>query len=389
LKTKPKMDLKKYDKLRQKINTKDFEGNNRGLDKWLFRFSFVGNASSIFFAYFLVFPSLLKAISVNFLTGNWAIALAFALTLIFLVIFEITKRYFIRNFSHDFVVNAKKVGFKLMSWFMISITIVVLSFYLSITGSKKLATTSSVNDVVALEKTTSEIDSLRAIFDERKSVYLDDNRALRTINNDLREKLASTPLNYRTVRNEYQVSIDKNSEVITENETKIDIIDTEFEARVKELNLGLDETKTRNQDEDTKNILLFIVIVVFNELIIIGGLYFREYFEYNLFIINQEKYEKIYRKKDRYRALISFIYRDGKLTSGDRVMPGSELKEIVKDKTSIPNSSKFVDEFLRDMDTIGIFVTVGKRRNIRMTYAEALDTIENYDDTYRVLENMK
>jgi hypothetical protein len=389
LKTKPKMDLKKYDKLRQKINTKDFEGNNRGLDKWLFRFSFVGNASSIFFAYFLVFPSLLKAISVNFLTGNWAIALAFALTLIFLVIFEITKRYFIRNFSHDFVVNAKKVGFKLMSWFMISITIVALSFYLSITGSKKLATTSSVNDVVALEKTTSEIDSLRAIFDERKSVYLDDNRALRTINNDLREKLASTPLNYRTVRNEYQVSIDKNSEVITENETKIDIIDTEFEARVKELNLGLDETKTRNQDEDTKNILLFIVIVVFNELIIIGGLYFREYFEYNLFIINQEKYEKIYRKKDRYRALISFIYRDGKLTSGDKVMPGHELKEIVKDKTSIPNSSKFVDEFLRDMDTIGIFVIVGKRRNIRITYVEALDTIENYDDTYRVLENMK
>jgi hypothetical protein len=389
LKTKAKMDLKKYDKLRQKINTKDFEGNNRGLDKWLFRFSFVGNASSIFFAYFLVFPSLLKAISVNFLTGNWAIALAFALTLIFLVIFEITKRYFIRNFSHDFVVNAKKVGFKLMSWFMISITIVALSFYLSITGSKKLATTSSVNDVVALEKTTSEIDSLKAIFDERKSVYLNDNRSLRTINNDLREKLVSTPLNYRTVRNEYQVSIDKNSEVITENETKIDIIDTEFEARIKELNLGLDETKTRNQDEDTKNILLFIVIVVFNELIIIGGLYFREYFEYNLFIINQEKYEKIYRKKDRYRALISFIYRDGKLTSGDRVMPGSELKEIVKDKTSIPNSSKFVDEFLRDMDTIGIFVTVGKRRNIRMTYVEALDTIENYDDTYRVLENMK
>lgn len=383
------MDLKKYDKLRQKINTKDFEGNNKGLDRWLFRFSFVGNASSIFFAYFLVFPSLLKAITVNFLTGNWAVALAFALTLIFLVIFEVTKRYFIRNFSHDFVVNSKRVGLKAFSWLTISIAIVVLSFYLSISGSKNLATTSNVKDVVAVTETTSEIDSLRTVFDDRKTIYIEDNQALRAINNDLREKLASTPLNYRTVRNEYQVSIDKNAEVIAENETKIDIIDTEFEARVKGLNLDLNQAKLENQDEDMKNILLFVIIVVFNELIIIGGLYFRQYYEYNLYLINQEKYEKIYQKKDRYRALISFIYNDGKLGSGDRVMPSLELKEIVRDKTKIPNSNKFVDEFLREMDRIGIFTTVGKRRNIQMTYIEALDAIENYDDTYRVLENIK
>jgi hypothetical protein len=243
--------------------------------------------------------------------------------------------------------------------------------------------------VVAVEETTSQIDSLRAVFDERKTIYLDDNKSLRAVNNDLREKLASTPSNYRTVRREYQENIDKNAELITENEAKIEVIDTEFDARVKELNLDLNEAKNENQDEDAKNILLFIVIVVFNELIIIGGLYFREYYEYNLFVINQDKYEKIYKKKDRYRALISFIYRDGKLTTGDKVIPSLELKEIVRDKTNIPNSNKFVDEFLREMDTMGIFNTVGKRRNIQMTYTEALDAIENYDDTYRVLENMK
>ena len=81
------MDLKKYDKLRNKINTKDFEGNNKGLDKWLWIFSFIGNISSIFFAYFLVFPALLKAITANFVTGDWGTVLAFGLTLIFLSIF--------------------------------------------------------------------------------------------------------------------------------------------------------------------------------------------------------------------------------------------------------------------------------------------------------------
>ena len=129
--------------------------------------------------------------------------------------------------------------------------------------------------------------------------------------------------------------------------------------------------------------------MIFNELIIIGGLYFREYYEYNLYIINQDKFEKINLKKDRYRALLSFVYNDGKLGSGDKVLPSLELKGVVAEKTQIQNSNKFVDEFLRDMDRLTIFTTHGKRRLINKPLTEALDIIDNYDDTYRVLENLK
>ncbi|MDA3781548.1 MAG: hypothetical protein PF487_15175, partial [Bacteroidales bacterium] len=207
------MDFKKYDKLRKKIDTKDFEGNNKELDKWLFRFSFVGNASSIFFAYFLVYPSLLKAINANFVDGNWGTIIAFMLTLIFLSIFEITKRYFIRNFSNDYVTNQKKVGLKMMSWLIISITVVVLSFYLSITGSKNLATTSSSKNNVAKTELSTVIDSLNKVYNEKKLIYFNDNTSLREVNTELREKLKETPLNYITARKEYQKSIDKNTEL--------------------------------------------------------------------------------------------------------------------------------------------------------------------------------
>jgi len=383
------MDLKKYDELRKKIDTKDFEGNNRGLDKWLFRFSFIGNISSIFFAYFLVFPSLLKAINTNFLTGDWGTAIAFGLTLVFLTIFEITKRYFIRNFSNDFVVNKRKIGFKMLSWLTISITVIILSFYLSITGSKNLATTSSIKNAIVQTEVTSETDSLASIYDIRKQPYVDDNISLRAVNTDLRQKLANTPLNYPTTRKGYQDNIDKNTELIRENDAKIGGIDAELQLAVGEIKQEFVETKSGNETEDSKNKLLFIIIVCFNELIIIGGLYFREYFEYNLYVINQDRFEKIYKKKDRYRALVTFIYRDGKLTIGDRVMSGLELKTAVAEKANIQNSNKFVDEFLHDMDRLGIFTTIGKRRNIASSFTEALDIIENYDDSYRVLENMK
>lgn len=382
------MDLKKYDELRKKINTKDFEGNNKGLDKWLWRFSFVGNVSSIFFAYFLVYPALVKAISLNFVAGNWGMILAFSLTLIFLTIFEITKRYLVRNFSNDYMVNKRKLNFKILGWSVTSITIIALSFYLSISGSKNLATTSSIKNVAEQTETTSRIDSITNKYNMEKQIYIIDNETLRTINNDLRQSLAETPLNYMTARKEYQTSIDKNVEIIQENNDEIARINGELQIKVDEYKTELSNIKLGNETEDNKNILLFIIIVIFNELIIIGGLYFREYFEYRLYQINQQKFEKIYQKKDRYRALLTFVYGDGKLTIGDKVITGLELKEIVAEKTNIQNPNKFVDEFLRDMDRLSIFATHGKRRQINSSYDDALEIIENYDDTYRVLENL-
>lgn len=383
------MDTKKYDKLRQKIKTKDFEGNNKGLDKWLWNFSFLGNLSSIFFAYFLVYPALLKAITLNFITGNWGIALAGGITIVILSIFEIVKRYLIRNFSNDFVINRRKLNFKVFGWSVTSMAIIILSFYLSISGSKNLARTSSIKNAIVQTEVDSKSDSLVTVYDMMKQPYVDDNASLRAVNTELRQKIAETPLNYPTVRKGYQDNIDKNTELIRENDKKIDNINAELHQKIGEYNAEFAETKSENQTEDTKNIFLFVIIVCFNEILIIGGLYFREYYEYTLYMINQEKFEKMYQKKDRYRALITFVYGEGKAATGDKVMSGLLLKEAVAEKTSIQNSNKFVDEFLRDMDNLGIFTTHGKRRLINVSFAEALEMIENYDDNYRVLENLK
>ena len=175
------METKKYDKLRKKMKSKDFEGKNKGLDKWLWNFSFLGNISSIFFATFLVYPALLKAITLNLMTGMWGIALAIGLTLIFLTIFEIIKRYFIRNFSNDYVTNDRKVKFKTLSWLVISLVVVVLSFYLSISGSKNLASTSSIKNAIVQTEISSQTDSITAVYDVQKQIYIDDNEALEGI----------------------------------------------------------------------------------------------------------------------------------------------------------------------------------------------------------------
>ena len=383
------MDLKEYDKLRKKISVKDFEGNNKALDKWLYGFSFVGNIGSIFFSYFLLYPALLKAITINLVTGFWGTAIAFLFANVFLVIFEIIKRYFFKNFASDFVANKKKINAPIFGWFTVSMAIVLLSFYLSLAGSKNLATTSIIQNTVAQTQVDIQKDSLAIIYENKKKIYEADNLALRAVNNDLRNTLSQTPVGYVSIRREYQSSVDKNTKIIDNNQAEVNKIDNQLKLRVDELKLNLNSIKVDNLSEDSKNILLFIIIAIFAEFMIVGGVYFREWYEYNLYVLNHQRFNKIYERKDRYCALIAFVYGEGKLTIGDRVISGLELKELVSEKTNIQNSNKFVDEFLRDMDRLGVFNTEGKRRLIASTYQEALNIIENYDEALRILENMK
>jgi hypothetical protein len=383
------MEIKDYDKLRKKINVKDFEGSNKALDKWLFGFSFVGNIGSIFFSYFLVYPALLKAISINLVDGFLGTAIAFTFTNVFLIIFEIIKRYLFRNFSSDYVKSNKKINGPIVTWFFASAAIVLLSFYLSLVGSRNLASTSVIkNDIVSTQIDVQK-DSLAVQYERKKHTYEVDNQALRTINNDLRNTITQTPIGWASIRRDYQSSIDKNAGIIESNQAEINRIDAQLTQRISELKSRLNTTIVNNASEDSKNIVLFIIIAIFAELIIICGVYFREWYEYNLFVINQQKFEKVYQKKDRYRALLAFVYKDGKLAPGDKVMSGLELKDIVAEKANIQNSNKFVDEFLKDMDNLGIFNTVGKRRMVTSTYIEAQNIIEHFDDAYRALENMK
>jgi len=381
------MDLKEFDKLEKKIKVKDFESNNKSLDKWLYRSSFIGNVGSIFFAYFLVYPSLFKAISINLINGLWATILSFIFSVLFLTIFEVIKRILIKNFSSDYVANNKKISPTIFGWFIISVSIVLLSFYLSLVGSKDLATIKIFKDNIAEVKMDVQIDSISKIYEDKKKTYVDDNISLRTINNNLRDKLTQTPIEYRVVRNDYQSSIDKNTKIIDKNQAESDKIDEQLKQRIENLKLNFINIKSDNNNENNKNVILFIIIAFCSELLIIFGIYNRENFEQKLYNINKDKFKKILQKKERYKTLLSFIYNKGKLNVGDKVIGGLELKKLISERTTIPN--KFVDEFFREAEKLGIFSVVGKRRFIAITYTEAVSCIENYDDIYLVLENIK
>jgi len=382
------MDLNKYSELRDKIKSQDFETKNKDVDTWLNIFSYVGNIGSIFFAFFLVFPALLTAISANLVQGDASTYLAGFISVLILSGFELLKRKILANLSFDIVKNKFKMHKSLIGWSIFSIGIVGASFYFSLNGAINFASTSKEINVNIENVANTQIDSVNRVYQERKQTLIDDNNSYRESNKEYRDKIAETPLNYRTVRNELQDLVDSNNESITANDVRISSIDNELNGEIRKLQSKQETEQSENEDKDISNILLFLIISTSIEFIIILGIYFDKYYDYNVYLSNIADMETTHKKRDRYRTLIKFIFKEGMLGQDQKILGKTKLLELIKEKSSIPSPNKFLDSFLNDMEYLGIIKLNGTRRLTAVTYQDALEKIDKFDDTLRLLENL-
>jgi hypothetical protein len=383
------MEIKKYIELREKIKSKDFEGKNKSLNTTLFFLSFIGNIGSIFFAYFLLNPAFYKAISANITTGDSALYISGFLTVLVLGIFEIIKRKILGNLSFDLVKNNHKLTKNFVGWVFFGVALVGSSFYFSLNGAKNFATTSTNKNILVEQNIDGNIDSLNNLYAEYKQTYLDDNASLREDNKELRDRIAETPLNYRTIRNGIQDIVKNNVGTIESNLEEISKLDDNLKIKILDLSNKLKNKIDKNNNEDVDNVLLFLVISTSIEFIIIFGVYFRQYYDYNVYQINQGDMEDIVIKRDRYEKLLKFIYKEGTVTSGQPIMGLTKLKELIKEKSQIASANKFVEEFISETKYMGIFKTKGNRTYTSVNYEEALKKIDKFDETIRLIEKLR
>ena len=382
------MDLNKYSELREKIKSQDFETKNKDIDTTLNVFSYIGNIGSIFFAFFLLFPALHKAISANLLGGEISSYLAGFITILVLSGFELLKRKVLGNLSFDIIKNRLKLQRSLISWFVFSIAIITASFYFSLKGAINFASTSKEENYVVEITYQNEIDSINSVYNKRKQVLIDDNISYRESNKIYRDKIANTPINYRTVRNDYQNLIDSNNKIINENDKRISDLDNELSNIVATIKNEQNEKEYENENNDLDNILLFLVLSTSIEFIIILGIYFDKYYDYNVYLMRSNDLELKYKKRDRYIKLVKFIYKEGSVGIDQAIIGKSKLIELVKDKTTIPSVNKFVNDFFDDTDYLGIFKLNGKRRYTKIPYEDAIEKISNMDDSLKLIEEL-
>jgi len=380
------MNIKKYEELRKKIIERGFEKKYKSLDKWLFGSSFFGNVGSIFFAYFLVFPALYKAITSNLTENNWGFFLGIFSTILILTLFEYIKRIVLTNLSFDIV---KREFAKTILWLVFSSGIIGASAWLSIKGAVNFSSTTDKYITVLDSVYQSKIDSTIVNFDNLTNPYKDDNIKLRKDNEELRQLLIETPLNYRSTRKEYNDIVNDNLKTIENNSEYIGKFEKEKESILKNLDREKQTTIKEYKDTVVSDQILFFIIAFSIEIIIIIGIYFRQYYDYNIYLIHERELEDKYKKLNNYKIMLKFIYNSGENKIGDKIMPEYKLKEAIKNSSNIADPNKFVEQFLNDIFYIGIVNIEGKRRFISVSYEEAIKKVENLDDKIKILENLK
>lgn len=383
------MELKKYDTIRKEIKKMDFEGKFKQLSDWLYLFSFVGNVGSIFFAYFFIYPLFNDAISHYIQTDSTNIIISSIFTVLILFMFELTKRIILKNFSFDFVKERFKIKeFSIISWLIISLGLIVLSFYFSINGAMKFADNTIVVEQQINKDLVFKQDSVKSVYQARKDSYYLDIQQLKDDNEELRIKRNETPLNYVSARNDYNNMINQNTDEIKRSENFIIGLDEELESKINEFKIEKNIILNQITDENNISILVFILISSLIELLIIGGIYFKSYYDLTVFRKNEPHLENFLKKRDQYLVLLSYIYKKGKLTIGDVIIGVNRLKETLKDN-NIQNVNKLVTSFYSDLEYNNIIKTEGKRKYFVVDYEKANEIITKLDDTVDILNKLK
>lgn len=382
------MDVKKYDIIRNKINKMDFEGKYKQLSDWLFVFSFFGNVGSIFFAFFLMYPIFYNSLGYYITNNDYLITLSFLFSLVILFMFELIKRIVLKNFSFDFVnLKYKLKSFSVVSWLMVSLSLITLSFYLSINGAMKLADNKNIYEETLNQNVSQKSDSLNFIFNGRISQLELQIEKIENDNVNLRESRNNLPDNHISNRNLYLNQIKYNDEQIIQYRNRIDLLNKQFEDEKSKLYNSIDVDVEKYISDNRTSIYIFILISSLIELLIIGGVYFRTYYQLTVFKMNNNL-EKIFKKRDDYLVLLSYIYKNGQKKSGDTVIGVSKLKETLKEY-NIENVNKLTNTFYVDLEYNNIIKTQGKRKYFMVNYDEAVEKINELDETIDILNKLK
>ena len=378
------MELKKYDTIRKEIKKMDFEGKFKQLSDWLYLFSFVGNVVSIFFAYFLIYPLFNDAVSHYIQTDSTNIIISSIFTVLILSMFELIKRIVLKNFSFDFVKERFKIKeFSIISWLIISLGLIVLSFYFSINGAMKFAD----NTIVVEQQINKELkfkqDSVKSVYQKRINEEESNIQQLKDLNIALSNKIITS--NFISA---IQSSIDKNIKEIEKYDNNVNKLKEELKSKINEFEIEKNNTLNKITDENNISILVFILISSLIELLIIGGIYFKSYYDLTVFRKNEPHLENFFKKRDQYLVLLSYIYKKGKLTTGDVVIGVNRLKETLKDN-NIQNVNKLVTSFYSDLEYNNIIKTEGKRKYFVVDFEKANEIITKLDDTVDILNKLK
>lgn len=336
------MNIDKYFKLKNDLETFNFEKNFKSLSRTLYYFSFLGNIFLILFSYFFI-KDVTNSIPVLF-TGQGVFFSIFII--LFMTGYELFKRFSFQQLTGT-ILRLRKITTNIVLGILVSLVLVTGSFYLSLNGAHRLIDTKDVIQTTVDSSITKQTDSIAKYYDKEINFY--------------RDQVARTRADRK-----YRDSIVTNLQQVKDN--KIQAI----------------ESKISNKSADKlnkvqENSTAFAIMVFFLELIILIGVAFDAYYVWTSFdemkqILNTPKYKQL----EINLRLLKLFYQNGRKKEQDLTISKSKMISLAN-TSKISANQKEINDFLALCSELEITSGTRRKKVYNISYEKAKELLENQE----------
>jgi len=337
------MKLDKYFRLKNNLETFNFEKNFNPLSKTLYYFSFLGNIFLILFSYFFI-KDVTNSIPVLF-TGQGIFFSIFII--LFMTGYELFKRFAFEQLTFS-IVKLRKFTANIALGVLISIILVAGSFYLSLKGAHRLIDTSETVTATVDATVSTQTDSIANYYKKEIEFY------------------RAQPAKTRTDR-KYRDSIVTSLEQTRDN--KISAIEQKITGK-----------SAAKIDKVKENDFAFAIMVFFLEIIILIGVAFSTYYQWTSYSeMKQLLTTPKYRQLEINLSLLKLYYQNGRKKEQDPTISRSKLIALTK-AAKLNVSQTDINGFIALCSELEIVSGSRRKKVYNMSYEKAKTIIETNDN---------
>ena len=356
------MKINEFKKLEEKINGQNFNKGYKNINVVMLLLSIFGHFASIFLAYFALSKVLGGVIENN-------PVVVFIASVVMLSGLELLKRDIFDKFSVQYL-KVKSFTKDVLPLFLLSVTIIGVSFYASIHGAKEFSSKEDAIDSNKKEILVQYNDSLTNVYNvkisEIEAEIKTDKDKIDTKDKEQTDLEAIQPPT-RSAKQRIKDLKDEKTvlrEDITKLEGDISVVKQELASKIKEHETEVGAESEDKKKDNSSNSLAFVLISTLIELIILAGVYFNEYYKFRSYREFRDKIEKDpnYQKWMLYNQVLDIIYtEDAKM---NQKLPGNKAIIDMCKVNDIIVLPRDITDFLKVMNGLGIIKTSGSTRYI-------------------------
>ena len=337
------MKLDKYFKLKNDLETFNFEKNFNPLSKTLYYFSFLGNIFLILFSYFFI-KDVTNSIPVLF-TGQGIFFSIFII--LFMTGYELFKRFAFEQLTFS-IVKLRKFTVNIALGVLVTLALVTGSFYLSLKGAHRLIDTSETVTATVDANVSVQTDSIANYYKKEIEFY------------------RAQPAKTRADR-KYRDSIVTSLEQTRDN--KISAIEQKITGK-----------SAAKIDKVKENDFAFAMMVFFLELIILIGVAFSTYYQWTSYAeMKQLLTTPKYRQLEINLNLLKLYYQNGRKKEQDPTISRSKLIALTK-AAKLNVSQTDINGFIALCSELEIISGSRRKKVYNMSYEKAKTIIETNDN---------